>query len=151
MEINSDFKELLRIFNEDRVRYLVIGGYAVMKYTEPRYTKDLDIWVDPTEENAARVFQALARFGAPLSKVAVEDFSDPDTVYQLGAAPVRVDILKAVPGLTFEEAWSRRLESNLADQVAFIVSRDDLITSKKGTGRRQDRADIRSLQKPSKR
>lgn len=147
MEINADFQELLSIFKEEGVRYLVVGGYAVMRYTEPRYTKDIDIWVDPAEDNATLVFRALARFGAPLSDVTVKDFMDPGTVYQVGVDPVRIDILKALPGLTFHQAWARRVESRLGDEIAFVISRDDLITTKLATGRRQDRADARALSK----
>ncbi len=78
MKISSDFSELLRIFNEGGVRYLVVGGHAVMRYTEPRYTKDLDLWVDPTPKNAQRVSRALRRFGAPLTRIRAEHFTDGD-------------------------------------------------------------------------
>src|SRR6059036_3303708 len=101
MKISSDFSELLKIFNEGGVRYLVVGGHAVMRYTEPRYTKDLDLWVDPTYKNAQRVYRALRRFGAPLTGIKVEHFTHKDLVFQIGVAPVRVDILMDASGLTF--------------------------------------------------
>jgi hypothetical protein len=101
MKISSDFSELLRIFNEDGVRYLVVGGHAVMRYTEPRYTKDLDLWVDPTPKNAQRVYRALRRFGAPLAGIRAGHFTDRDLVFQVGVAPIRVDILMDVPALSF--------------------------------------------------
>ncbi len=147
MEINSDFRELLSVFNQDHVRYLVVGGYAFMKYAEPRYTKDLDLWIDPAPDNAERAFQALARFGAPLSGITAKDFTDPETVYQLGVDPIRIDILKAMAGLEFEGAWERRLESRLGDQPVHVLSREDLIATNLATGRKQDRADARLLQK----
>ena len=93
MSPNSNFTNLLSALNACRAKYLVVGGYAVMLYTEPRYTKDLDIWIEPSPDNAARVYRALAGFGAPLSGIQVEDFTVPDLIYQLGMPPSRVDIL----------------------------------------------------------
>ncbi len=90
--MNSDFEELLSLFNANDVKYLVVGGYAVMLYTEPRYTKDLDIWIEPSEDNAARVFRALSKFGAPLSGLTPSDFAHEGCFYQVGIPPVRVDI-----------------------------------------------------------
>lgn len=149
--MNSDFKELLNLFAQHQVRYLVVGGYAVMKYTEPMYTKDLDLWTDPQPENADRTYRALARFGAPLAGVTVQDFVDPGTIYQLGVAPVRIDILKAVPGLEFEAAWSRRVEGTLWDESVFFVSLPDLIVSKRTANRPEDRVAIKRLTNKSKR
>jgi hypothetical protein len=91
--MHSDFEELLSIFNAHEVKYLVVGGYAVMLYTEPRYTKDLDLWVEPGPENASRVFRALAAFGAPLMGLSPDDFAHEDFFYQIGVPPVRVDVL----------------------------------------------------------
>jgi hypothetical protein len=94
----------LNALNGCGAKYLVVGGYAVMLYTEPRYTKDLDIWIEATPDNAARVFRALAEFGAPLTGIRAEEFSAPDLVYQLGMPPARVDILTSITGVDFEEA-----------------------------------------------
>src|SRR5437660_2963694 len=116
MPVSSHFKELLKSFNEHQVKYLIVGAYAVMKYTEPRYTKDLDIWVEPTSENAERVFRALADFGAPTGGVTVEDFTNSDLIFQIGIAPHRIDIMMGVKGLNFAEAWSRRVETKFEDQ-----------------------------------
>jgi hypothetical protein len=91
--MNSDFKELLSTFNAAKVRYLVVGGYAVMTYTEPRYTKDLDLWIEATPRNAWAVFRALKEFGAPLAGLSEADFSREGFFYQLGRPPARVDIL----------------------------------------------------------
>ena len=145
MNISSDFSELLRIFNEGRVRYLVVGGHAVMRYTEPRYTKDLDLWVDPTRANAQRVYRALRRFGAPLAGVRVENFTEKDLVFQVGVAPVRVDILMDAPGLSFRPAWRNRMEVDFGGEPAHLISREDLIVSKRATNRLQDRIDLRNL------
>ncbi|MCM8801365.1 MAG: hypothetical protein NC912_05100 [Candidatus Omnitrophica bacterium] len=93
MLVPSDYKELLRLLNRHKVRYLIVGAYAVIYYTEPRYTKDIDIWVEPDIKNAKKVYQVLKRFGAPLKGINVEDFTKRNLVYQIGVAPVRVDIM----------------------------------------------------------
>jgi hypothetical protein len=87
MSASSLFKELLRKFNEHQVKYLIVGAYAVMNYTEPRYTKDLDVWIEPSQVNAERVFKALADFGAPMESVTIEDFSNPDLIFQIVLRP----------------------------------------------------------------
>lgn len=145
--MNSDFRELLKTFNDCAVRYLVVGGYAVMRYTEPRYTKDLDLWVDPIPENAERVYRALAQFGAPLVNITPADFSDSEMLYQLGVDPVRVDILMDIPGLAFEGAWSRRIQTDFLGEPSPMISLEDLITTKRASGRRQDRMDLHRLLK----
>jgi hypothetical protein len=97
--MNSDFRDLLKLFNAHRVRYLVVGGYAVMKYTEPRYTKDLDIWVEASPKNARAVFRALRRFEAPLANLTEADFAKEGFFYQMGRPPARVDILMSIKGI----------------------------------------------------
>jgi hypothetical protein len=145
MKISAGFSGLLRSFDEGGVRYLVAGGHAVMRYTEPRYTKDLDLWVDPTQRNARRVFQALRRFGAPLAGVKVEHFTRKDLVFQVGVAPVRVDILMDASGLSFASAWRNRVEVDFGGEPAHMISRQDLIVSKRATNRLQDRIDLQNL------
>src|SRR5688572_20616801 len=103
--MRSDYKELLEVLNACGVRYLIVGGYAVMRYTEPRFTKDLDLWIATDRENAERTFQALSRFGAPIDDCTPEDFTNPELWFQIGVAPVRVDLLLSIPGLAFEDAW----------------------------------------------
>jgi hypothetical protein len=105
MKINSDYRDLLQSLNEEHVRYLVVGGYAWMVHTEPRYTKDLDIWIEPTPDNAAALLRALARFGAPTTGISVSDFVKPDVFFQIGVEPVRLNLMTSVPGLQFLEAW----------------------------------------------
>ena len=97
--MNSDFEELLSIFNESGVRYFILGGHAVMLYTEPRYTKDLDVWIDSSAENAERVYRSLLRFGAPLAGLIAKDFAEEGSFYQVGIPPVRVDILMSMDGV----------------------------------------------------
>jgi len=145
MQINSDFSDLLHVLNDAGVRYLVVGGYAVMRYSEPRYTKDLDLWADPEAENAARLFAALARFGAPLSGLTPESFQDETMMYQIGVPPVRVDVLMAIGGVCFADAWRRRQQVDLGDVMAPIISRDDLILAKRTSARPQDRRDVQRM------
>jgi hypothetical protein len=102
--MNSDFKDLLRIFNEHSVRYLIVGGYAVIKYTEPRYTKDLDVWIEASPENSRAVFEALRQFGAPLKNISPKDFAKRGSIYQMGRPPARIDVLTSVEGLRFADA-----------------------------------------------
>jgi hypothetical protein len=142
---NVDFRDLLRRFAEENVRYLVIGGVALAYYGRPRYTKDLDIWIDPAGDNAARVFRVLASFGAPLSGLTEDDFRDPNSIYMFGREPGRIDILNDVDGVLFDEAWNRRKVDRYMDATVNIIARDDLIASKRATGRAGDLRDIEAL------
>jgi hypothetical protein len=145
--ISLHFKDLLSGFNRAGVRYLVVGAHAVAHYDEPRYTKDLDVWVDSTPENAGRVYHALAEFGAPLVGISPGDFTMKEMVYQVGVAPVRVDVLMSVSGVEFEEAWHRRTEINFEELCVPLLSLEDLIRSKEAAGRPQDRRDVRRLRR----
>ncbi|MBK8101646.1 MAG: hypothetical protein IPK26_31575 [Planctomycetes bacterium] len=131
------------------VRYLIVGGYAVTYHARPRFTKDLDVWVDPTPENAQRVWAALAAFGAPLRAHGVQeqDLATPGVVYQIGLPPTRVDILTVVEGLQFAACWPRRAVARFADVEVAYLSRADLITNKRAVGRPQDLDDARELER----
>lgn len=145
MSISSDFKDLLKLFNDYQVKYLIIGGYAVIKYTEPRYTKDLDLWIRADQDNAVAVFQALREFGAPLAGMTEDDFAHEGYFYQMGVPPVRVDILMSIPGLVFDEVWACRVEADFDGIPVLFISRADLIASKLAAGRPQDLIDADSL------
>jgi predicted nucleotidyltransferase len=145
MKINSDFKDLLRDFNAAGVRHLIVGGYAVMVYTEPRYTKDLDLWVEPVDANAEAVLRALAAFGAPTVGLTVTDLTEPEVFFQIGIDPVRVDILTSVKGLEFSVAWERRAMVDFGGVSAPVLCREDLLTAKIASGRAQDKRDARKL------
>lgn len=141
MFVNSDFTDLLRIFNDNQVRYLVIGGYAVVQYAEPRYTKDLDLWTGIDVTNARAVFKALKEFGAPLTDMTEDDFAEEGYFYQMGVPPVRVDVLMGIPGLEFEEAWPKRTLVDFDGLIVNFISKEDLILAKVASGRPQDLID----------
>ncbi|MCX5716614.1 MAG: nucleotidyltransferase [Candidatus Omnitrophica bacterium] len=124
---------------------MVIGAYAVAFYTEPRYTKDLDIWVSNDTANIKRLYKALVDFGAPLKNVFVEDFANKKMIYQIGVAPVRIDIIMNLPGLKFENAWEKRKKTNYGHVPINILGIEELVSSKKRTKRERDILDIKKL------
>jgi hypothetical protein len=146
----SDYTELLSILNAHRVKYLVIGAYAVAIHAQPRATKDLDILVKADPENAKAVFAALAEFGAPMQGLTSADFEEPGPFFRMGREPVGVDILTAIPGVEFDVAWPRRIEDVFDEATnlrANFISREDLLAAKRAAGRRQDLADIEAIEK----
>ena len=147
MFVNSDFSDLLRIFNDNRVKYLVIGGYAVVQYAEPRFTKDLDIWIGTDNANAEAVYKSLREFGAPLEDLNSKDFAEEGFFFQMGIPPMRVDILMGVPGMKFDECWQRRNPVKFDELMVDFISRKDLIIAKRISGRPQDLLDADSLRK----
>jgi len=145
MLTNSDFRELLNLFKKHKIRHLIVGGYAVMKYSEPRFTKDIDIWIATDPENANSVYLALKEFGAPLADLTADDFTHQDYFYQIGRPPLRVDIMMSIPGVEFEDAWKNRELVELDDLKIPFISRSDLIQAKEASGRPQDKIDIDKL------
>jgi hypothetical protein len=143
--MNSDFKDLLRLFNAAKVLYLIVGGYAVMRYTEPRYTKDLDVWVEATPKNARAVFKALREFGAPLKNLTELDFSREGYFYQMGRPPARVDIVMSIEGVRFSDAWRGRVKTDFDGIPTQILSLQHLILNKRSVGRPQDLLDVTNL------
>jgi len=142
MFVNSDFSDLLQIFNANKVKYLVIDGYAVVLYAEPRFTKDLDVLISTDPVNAEAVYNALREFGAPLTGLTPKDFSEEAFFFQMGVAPVRVDVLMGIPGIQFEECWNRRVEVDFDGLKVIFISKLDLIASKRAAGRPQDLIDV---------
>ena len=145
MLTNSDFRELLNLFEKHEVRYLVVGAYAVMKYSEPRFTKDIDLWIATEIENANSVYVALKEFGAPLANLTAEDFTQQDYFYQMGIPPLRVDFMMSIPGVKFEEAWKNREAVELDNLKIPFISRSDLMRAKEASGRPQDKIDVDRL------
>jgi len=145
MEPQPDFRELLALFNEHEVAYLIVGGYALAFHGAPRFTGDLDILVRPDPQNAQRVLRAIADFGFGSLDLAVEDFQAPDKVVQLGVAPVRVDLLTSLTGVTWDEANSGRASGTYGDVPVQYIGREQFVTNKKATGRTKDLADLEAL------
>ena len=150
MFVNSDFSDLLRIFNDNHVRYLVIGGYAVVQYAVPRFTKDLDVWISTDVENAESVYKALWEFGAPLTGLTAKDFAEDGFFFQMGVPPVRVDVLMGIPGVNFEDCWKRRLQADFDGLKVCFISKEDLITAQRSSGRPQDLIDADLLSNAGK-
>lgn len=147
MLTNPNFKELLNLFKKWNCKYLVVGGYAVMRYSEPRFTKDLDLLISADSQNAKAVFGALKEFGAPLVNLTETDFNKPGFFYQMGRAPLRVDILMSIPGIDFSQAWPRRDSLKIDGVEIDFISKQDLIQAKIASGRPQDLLDLEHLKK----
>jgi len=145
--MNSDFKDLLTILNDCQVSYLVVGGYAYIHYAEPRYTKDIDLWVLPTQENAIRLREALLQFGGWVEGMTLEHFTTERTMFQIGLPPCRVDFLTSVPGLEFGPAYASRKITDLNGLKVPFISLPDLITAKRTAGREQDLRDVAGLER----
>ncbi len=145
MAENPDYKELLQVLNECEVDYLIVGGFAVMKYGEPRYTKGLDLWVENSAQNSVRLVRALTKFGAPLEHdgITAETFTENQVVYQIGIAPVRVDILTSITGVDFDNAWKNRVASTFFGVAVNFISQVDLETNKRTLGRGTDLEDLK--------
>lgn len=143
----ADFRDLLAALTDTGVRFLVVGAHALAAHGVPRTTGDLDIWVEPTETNAARVWAALARFGAPLDSLSIResDFVLADQVVQLGLPPYRIDLLTSISGVGFGDAWEGRLTGTLFDVPVAFLGRGAFIRNKLASGRPKDLEDIRSL------
>jgi hypothetical protein len=148
--MHQDFKELLSAFNAGQVRYLIVGGYAVSYHAQPRATKDLDILIGADAENSKAVYAALAKFGAPIEGLSARDFAEPDNFFRMGTPPVMVDIMPKITGVEFEEAWSRRVDVQIDDDLSVpFISRQDLLVAKLAAGRAQDLIDVDALRESS--
>ena len=146
--MNEDYHDILAALIAHDVRFLIVGAHALAVHGYPRSTVDIDIWIDATEENAARVWRALAEFGAPLDDLDVsqQDLTRHNVVVQLGLPPNRIDILTGVSGLTFDRAWANRVEDSLEAVTVPVLGLADLIENKRATGRDRDRVDVRGME-----
>ena len=144
--LNQDFKEFVQSLNDNDVRYLVIGGYAVALHGHPRYTKDIDIWIQMTPENANRMIAALNDFGFGSLGLRVEDFLVPDQVIQLGYPPSRIDLITSPPGVDFETCYDSRVQTVIDGIAVSFIDLENLKKSKRAAGRLQDLADLENLQ-----
>jgi sugar phosphate isomerase/epimerase len=145
MALNQDFKEFLELLNKHEVKYLVVGGYSVAIHGHPRYTKDIDIWILASEENASSLMDTLEEFGFGSLDLNAEDFKTPGQVVQLGNAPARIDILTSLTGVDFDTCWENRVSVEDDGLVYPVISLVDLRVNKTALGRHQDLADLEQL------
>lgn len=143
--LNKDFKEFVQFLNANAVEYLVVGGYALMAHGHPRYTGDIDFWVNPTAANIANLLTALKQFGFGSTDLKDEDFFVEQAVIQLGYPPARIDLMVAVSGVEFRSAYESRFEVDLDDTQINVINRADFIRNKQATGRPKDFADLKEL------
>jgi hypothetical protein len=147
--MNRDFRDLLAEFNVQGVDFIIVGAHALAAHGHIRATQDFDVWVRPEAENAKLVYRAL-QFGAPLQDLTEADLATPGIIFQIGVAPIRIDVITAIDGVEFPEAWANRMSTKFDDQPASVLSRDDLIRNKRAAGRIQDLADLERLEAQGK-
>lgn len=146
MVLSPDFKEFIKSLNDNQVRYLIIGGYAVALHGHPRYTKYLDVWIEPAVENAGKMVAALEDFGFASLGLTTEDFIEPDQVIQLGYPPNRIDILMSPKGIDFDTCYAARVIVDIDGIPTNFIDLDNLLKNKRETGRHQDLADVENLE-----
>lgn len=145
MEVQPDFRDLLALFNAHQVDYIIVGAYALAYYGAPRYTGDMDILVRPDSENAFRILSALDEFGFGSLGLTAEDFTAPDKVIQIGVAPVRVDIVTSLTGVSWEEAQAGRVAGPYGDLEVYYIGKKQFILNKRALGRKKDLADLEAI------
>ena len=145
MEIQSDFKELLELFNSHKVEYLITGAYALAFHGAPRYTGDIDLYIKPDSSNASRIINALDQFGFGSLGLKTEDFTTPGQIIQLGVPPARIDIITSISGVSWDEAEEGKIAGSCGGVPVYFIGREQFITNKQATGRQKDLADLESL------
>ena len=150
MKLPEDFKEFIELLIDYRVRYLIVGGYAVGFHSRPKFTQDLDIWIENSEENAQRVLSVLSDCGFGDLEIAIKYLTNPDSVLKLGQAPLRIDLVTSVSGLNFSDAFHKKVKGKYFGVSVNFISMEDMIKNKKASGRKKDLDDINWIQKYSK-
>jgi hypothetical protein len=151
MNLPKDFSEFIELLNAHQVRYLIVGGYAVGFHSRPKFTHDLDIWIENTQENALKVLVVLKDFGFGELDITINDLINPDTIIQLGYAPLRIDLITDLSGLNFSESYQKKIEGSYLGVTAYFIALDDLIINKQIAGRDKDLNDIKWIEQyPSK-
>ena len=145
--LNSDYRDMLQVLLDNGVKFLLVGAYAMGAHGYPRATGDIDIWVEPSAENSGRVYRSMAAFGAPLHEIEKTTFATPDVVFQIGVAPRRIDIITAISGVRFDDAYQHRQVVEIEGLSVPILSLGDLIQNKRASGRDKDRLDADQLEK----
>jgi len=145
MRVEKDFVEFLELLKDQKVKYLIVGAYALALYAEPRNTGDIDFFVDRSEENAQKILTVLKLFGFEGLGISIEDLTNENMVVQLGVPPVRIDILSSISGVDFDEAYSSKIKHKFGNTIAFFLSKEYLIKNKIASGRKKDLADLEAL------
>ena len=145
MRVEKDFEELLELFNKNKVRYCIIGAFAVGFYAKPRYTKDMDVFIEPSRENAKRIIKSLDDFGFKVLDLQEGDFSQKNRVVQLGYEPVRIDIITSIQGCSFKEVWKNKKKAKYGEQKVYFIGLRELIKNKNSSERKQDKLDLQYL------
>ena len=142
MKVEKDYEEILKLFNSHRVKYCIIGAFAVAFYARPRYTKDIDILIDSSPENAERIIRALAEFGFEDLDLSEDDLCQEGNIIQLGYEPLRVDIMTSLSGISFDQVWKNKVGADYGREKVYFIGLDDLIQTKKQSSRPQDKVDL---------
>lgn len=146
MPIEKDFEEFFACLNKHKVRYCIIGAFALAYHARPRYTKDIDAIIEPSRDNAVKILQALADFGFPITELTEEDFSQPDQILQLGHEPVRIDLVTSISGCSFDDVWKNKVNGHYGSVPVSYIGREELIRNKTASARPQDLVDVGTLQ-----
>lgn len=146
--MNPDFLDMLSVLNAAGAEYLMVGAYAMAAHGHPRATADIDFWVRPSPENAARVMQALRNFHAPLQGLTEADLASEDLIFQIGVPPRRIDIITGIDGVGFEEAWPAKVITHFSSEPCYVISREHLLQNKRACARDKDGWDVKLLERP---
>jgi hypothetical protein len=145
MKLVKDFEAFVELLNKNEVKYLVVGGYAFAIHAYPRFTNDIDFLILNSRSNAEKVILSLNEFGFTSSNISPEDLMTEEKVIQLGQPPYRIDILTSIDGVTFTDAWGRKVTGKYGEQTLYFISKEDLILNKKASGRKKDLDDLEDL------
>jgi len=145
MKVSKDFEEFFELLNKNDVQYLVVGGYAYAIHVEPRFTKDLDIFIKRDKDNIGKILHTLHEFGFGSLDISENDFLEPDRIIQLGNPPLRIDILTSISGVEFDEAWSSKIRGRYGSQTVYFIGKNEFRKNKKMSGRKSDLEDLDKL------
>jgi len=147
MKTEKDYEEFLKLLNKNKVRYVIVGAFALALYSKPRYTKDLDILIEPEEKNVKKLMNVLHKFGFKNINIKKEDLTKKGQILQLGYEPVRIDIITSIAGCSFEEVWNNKFKEKYGKTLVNFIGKKELIKNKKAISRKQDIADLELLEK----
>ncbi len=142
MKVEKDYEEILKLFNRHKVKYCIIGAFAVAFYAKPRYTKDIDILIDSSPENAERIIKSLTEFGFEDLDLSEDDLCQEGNIIQLGYEPLRVDIVTSLSGISFDQVWKNKVGADYGREKVYFIGLDDLIQTKRQSSRPQDKVDL---------